>query len=181
VAQNSKSSEGWGSLLLSLFFLVGGFWWVADYAWDKIAKFANKPAVASTTAAGVTAPITPAAPKPSGPQLLDYPTGQLDLIGLTMSKSRAFIATGGDLRPLWTVRGRIKNHTAPAVSIKEIRLHIRIYDAAGEEADSALLTVRTLIPPQDTVSFEENIQVMPPDGKWSWMCDLEQAVVAPEQ
>ncbi len=60
-------------------------------------------------------------------------------------------------------------------------MRILIYDALGEEADSAQLTVTTLIPPQDTVSFEENIQVLPPAGKWSWMCDLVQAVVALEQ
>jgi len=144
VAQ-SKSDGLWASVFW-LFVLVGGLWWVADYARDKIA---SPGATRTSTAPGPTAPAS-IAPKLQPPQLLAYPTTQLDLYELTMSKSRTFTVSG-DLRPIWTVRGRIRNHTAPACSIKEVRLHIRIYDAAGNEADSALLTVVMLIPPQDTV------------------------------
>jgi hypothetical protein len=63
-----------------------------------------------------------------------------------MSKSRAFTVSD-DLCGLSAEE--LKNHTAPAPSIKEVQVHIRIYDAVGQEADSAELTVTTLIPPQE--------------------------------
>ena len=139
MAQNSKSGESWVSSLFLLFVALGGFWWVADYAWDKVTKLVAKPGVTSTAAATGSASTAAANVAPKPPQLLEYPAAQLDLSDLTMSKSRAFIVTRGDLRPLWTVRGRIKNRTVPARSIKEVQSHIRIYDALGEEADSAQL------------------------------------------
>jgi hypothetical protein len=157
--------DGWGSTVVLLLMIFLGT--VGYNHWDAWTKPAVKPVVASV----------PNSATKSVPRFLVDPEARLDLSDLKMFKSSAF-PVSGDLRPLWTTTGRIKNNTT--FTLKEVRLQIHINNPRGDEADSAQLVVKTPIPPMGTISFEQNIQVLPPT-KWEWTCNIVQAVIDSDQ
>ncbi len=109
-------------------------------------------------------------PKVAAPSSLTDPSTQLDLFDLVMVKSPE-IPLNGDLRPIWTVSGRIRNLTTFSIKGVQIQVHI-LYKSNSLEADSARFEVNTPIPPLETIAFKQDIQVQPPKEKWGWTYDV---------
>jgi hypothetical protein len=102
---------------------------------------------------------------------LDDPDKNLPLSDLSLARVNGMRALAGDLRPYWVVSGRIHNDTA--LPVKDIHLHITIRTKGSEEEiDSAELILKNEIPADDTVSFMQNIQLLPTQGAWEWDCTV---------
>lgn len=74
----------------------------------------------------------------------------------------------GDLRPFWTVSGRLKNISLTDVQSVTLRIEIHKGTYEGAVVDSADLVIDSLIPAGAMTSFSRDIQIMPPDGNWEW-------------
>ena len=89
---------------------------------------------------------------------------QLEFSGLSMQKSSKF-SINGDLRPFYRVAGRIQNNSPYTVTA--VRFFVQVWTANGKQ-DSAVLNLKTDILPSEAQTFEQEIQLLPPPGKWNW-------------
>lgn len=117
-------------------------------------------------------PQQPEAGKPSAeaisatlPKPFIYPY-DLELSDLWIRPS-ANIPVTGDLRPLWRVHGRISNRSH--YSATRVKLEVQIWTET-EMVDSAVLEIKAEILPGATRSFEQEVHLAPPKGKWEWDC-----------
>jgi hypothetical protein len=111
--------------------------------------------------------------QPSAPQQIVTPVpppkpvvlpNQLVFSELEMRSSNKF-SVSGDLRPHYVVSGRVFNTSRHTITL--VRLFVQIYDAAGKK-DSAILNLKTEILPDETQAFQQEVQILPPAGKWNW-------------
>jgi hypothetical protein len=106
-------------------------------------------------------PVAVAAATPARPIVT---TDQLAFSGLSMQKSSKF-SVSGDLRPFYRVAGRIGNNSPSTVIA--VRLLVQVWTPNGKQ-DSAVLNIKTNILPSEAQTFEQEIQLLPPPGKWNW-------------
>lgn len=121
------------------------------------------------------------APKPTAPTEMSTDEAQTDLQLsdlLLGSKTQVISSTNGDLRPLWIVSGRITNVSGSTVTSVRLKL-IASEKASGHDLDTAILPIQQNIPPNATVSFRREVQLMLPDRGWAWTCLVDGATVQP--
>ncbi len=112
------------------------------------------------------------APKPLPPTpAISAPPATIDpllieLVEGNMRRSTAF-RIDGDLRPVWTVSGRIRNHSSSELKSVSLKIQIQAKSTA-DVVDENVLVVDTEIPPGSISSFSRDIQIMPPDIPWAW-------------
>jgi hypothetical protein len=110
---------------------------------------------------GAPQPTVAAAAVPAKPIVAPF---ELEFSNLTMQKSSKF-SISGDLRPFYRVAGRIQNNSA--YTVIAVRVLVQVSTANGKQ-DSAVLNLKTYILPTEAQTFEQEIQLLPPPGKWSW-------------
>jgi hypothetical protein len=114
----------------------------------------SQPAVPQqTTVAAAAAPAKPV-----------VTTAQLEFSDLEMRRSSKF-SINGDLRPFYRVSGRIQNNSPYTVTA--VRFFVQVWTANGKQ-DSAVLNLKTNILPSEAQTFMQDIQLLPPPGKWNW-------------
>jgi hypothetical protein len=113
--------------------------------------------------------VTSSAPTPTKPAPATIPQEQIELFDGSMVRSNERILTG-DLRPLWIVSGRIRNHSGE--DIAHLRLQIQIFERQNEGngtlRDVANLDFETDIPAGVVGSFSRQVQLLPPQKAWDW-------------
>jgi hypothetical protein len=93
---------------------------------------------------------------------------QLEVSGVVIQKSPK-LSVKGDLRPFYRVSGRIRNNSPYTVTA--LRLFLKVWTPSGKQ-DSAVLTLKKDILPSEAQTFEEEIQLLPPPGKWNWQYEV---------
>jgi hypothetical protein len=94
------------------------------------------------------------------------------LIDVTEAKIRRSTAfrLDGDLRPVWTVTGRLRNLSS--IEIKSVSLKIGIFKKSDSEVvDEAILVIDMDLLPSGIGSFSRDIQILPPESPWGWSCE----------
>jgi hypothetical protein len=112
--------------------------------------------------APTAAPLQPAvSAAPARPIVIP---DQITFSDLWMRQS-SITAITGDLRPFWRVHGRLGN--ASPYTVTSLRLVVQIW-SNNEMKDSAVFELKAEVPPGAVQSFEQQIHLSPPNGKWNW-------------
>jgi hypothetical protein len=104
-------------------------------------------------------PIKVLPPVTINPDLIDVFDGRVQ-------RSKAF-RIDGDLRPIWIVTGRIRNHSDKEIKSVTLRIDITPKSTA-QVVDETTLTIDIDILPYAVGSFSRDIQMMPPNTDWDW-------------
>jgi hypothetical protein len=107
--------------------------------------------------------------------LVDDPDTKLTLSNLGLAPAKSYVKMFKDLRPYWTVTGRIQNQTM--FPMRNVRLQAHMVERdTNVEADSTVFELSQEIPANSTVSFAQAIQIQPPAGHlWRWECGVVEA------
>jgi hypothetical protein len=97
---------------------------------------------------------------------------EVEILDAAMSRSSDRIVSSPthDLRPLYPVTGRIRNNST--FTARSLRVRISVLDTTMKEVDGTELDIKTPIPPGSVRAFDQQIQIMPPGGKWTWNYDV---------
>jgi hypothetical protein len=104
-----------------------------------------------------------------------YPK-ELEVSDLWMRQSNITPITG-DVRPFWRVHGKIRNSSNYSATRVKLVVHIWVPMAPPvplgmktEMVDSGVLEIKSEILPGAVQTFEQEIHLAPPNGKWDWLC-----------
>jgi hypothetical protein len=123
--------------------------------------------VQDTAPKSIPANTAKATPTTINPQLIELVDGK-------MERSKAF-RIDGDLRPIWTVSGRIKNWSP--WDIKSVTIRIDISSRGSSQVvDQATLQIDADIPSESIGSFSREIQILPPNTAWQWSYEVVNVV-----
>jgi C4-dicarboxylate transporter len=166
---DTGGKSGWATIFVIL--LIGCLG-MTDTVQNALKKLFARPAAAtvSANAAPVASPVAP-----DSNLLID--TSQISLFDMRMEKSAKF-SISGDLRPIWTVNGRIKNDSA--MDLKEVKIEVDLFTLKTmERIDSAFITVSSFVPAMGVTAFRQEIHLQPGREPSTWSAVVVAATIEP--
>ena len=98
------------------------------------------------------------------------PISAVDLLDGQMERAN-MVPVSGDLRPVWTVQGRV--HNGSAAVIANLTVRVTMFDSLDNAVDSANIELKGEIGPGTVQAFSRQVQLLPPkNGKFNWSWEV---------